>query len=200
MVPDTSGTGIGRIFASQGRIRPVRVLVVTIVALLILRLLALASDRGGLIVYMVAGAMAGATIAALLAEWARRLHDTGVRAIWIVPVAASVIVGVAALTTSSLRIETPWAMTAAWIALGVLLSAALLRPGTTGDNRFGPPPAGPFAAGGSLSATAGRRGAAWAAVAILGGAMIGYTLIAISDGMRDAQQRTRHHVETETRR
>jgi uncharacterized membrane protein YhaH (DUF805 family) len=184
-------------FASAGRIGPVRALIVTIVAAIILQLVGVALDRGGMIAYVLAGAVAGATVAKLFAEWSRRLHDTNVSAKWGLLIGVLAVIGVALLTVSSTRDDSPWLMTAAGIAIAVLLLAALLRPGTRGDNRFGVPPAGHLATGGTITPAAGRSGAIWALVATLGGALIGYTLIDISDGMRAAQQRTRLYVEQE---
>ncbi|OWK28499.1 DUF805 domain-containing protein [Sphingomonas mucosissima] len=187
--------GTSGVFCTIGRVGPVRAAAVTLVAAIILKLVGVALDRGGLVAYILAGAAAGATIAKLFAEWSRRLHDTNMSAKWGVLLGLLAVVGVTLLTVSSTRADSPWLMTAAWIVIGVLLAAVLLRPGTRGDNRFGPPPTGALAVGGTASPAARRRAVIWALVATLGGALIGYTLIDISQGMRAAQDRTRLYVE-----
>lgn len=197
MAASENGHGIGNAFASSGRIGPFRALAITVIAAVILKLVGEALDRGGMIAYVIAGAVAGATLAKLLAEWSRRLHDTNVSAKWGLLAGVVAAIGLVFLTTSALRDDMPWLLTAAWIVIGVILAVALLRPGTRGDNRFGPPPASPFAVAGIVTPAVGRRAMIWAVVATLGGALIGYTLIDISDGMRAAQERTRLYVEQE---
>lgn len=195
MAASGDSNGISSAFATSGRIGPIRALVITAIAAVILMLVGVALDRGGMIAYVLAGAAAGATLAKLFAEWSRRLHDTGMSAKWGLLLGLLAVLGIAVLTVSATRADNPWLMTGAWIAIGVLLAAALLRPGTRGDNRFGPRPTGAFAVGGTPSPGAHRRGNIWALVATLGGALIGYTLIDISEGMRAAQERTRLYVE-----
>lgn len=187
----------GGAFASAGRTGPLRALVVTVVAGLVLKLTGIAFDRGAMLAYVLAGGVAGLTVAWLFAEWTRRLHDAGNSGWWGAAFGTVALVVLLWLTVSDIRYDVPWSMTAAWIAIGVAAAVLLLRPGTPGANRYGPPAPGAFATG---RAGAARGGWLWAGIALLGGALIGYAMIDISNGMRDAQQRTRQAIERDTMR
>lgn len=197
MATTVHGEVSGGVFASAGRTGPVRAVVVTIVAAILLKLTGIAFDRGTMTAYVLAGGVAGLTIAWLFAEWTRRLHDAGNGGGWIAAFVVAATVVVMAITVSDLRDRVGWSLTAAWIAIGVLLALLLLRPGMRGANRYGPPPAGAFAIG---RAGPPRGGWPWAVVAALGGALTGYAMIDIADGMRDAQQRTRQAIERDAMR
>jgi len=189
------GGSIGTAFSSTGRAGVPRALVATLVAGVVFGLAWVALDRGGMIAYVLAGAVAGAMLAKLAAEWVRRLHDTGVSGVVGAVVGAVAAAAIIALTVSSLRYDSPAIYAGVWIVVAIIAAAALLRPGARGDNRYGPPPPGALAASGTRGG-----GLVWAIVATLGGALIGYALIDISQGMRESQDRARAYVEAEARR
>jgi len=115
---------------------------------------------GGSAVARVAGHAAGMAVAILVAlAWlwigisltARRLHDvgwSGVHAVWII--ALLVADGVVPFAVKSSVQQRFLAASAVGLAALVVLCGILLRAGTAGPNRYGPPP-GRFAASGSLA-------------------------------------------------
>ena len=187
---ERTGQGIGGAFSASGRIGPVRAVAGTVVAAILLFVVVPMLGEGEVAAYIVAGALTGVTIAKLFAEWARRLHDLNIAGWWGVAVGVLMLATLFALTVSEAAAAFPWVAS----AFGTVVVVTLLLPGKRVENRFGPPPAG-FAAIGVR-----RGGVAWAVVATIGGAMIGYTLIDMSNGMRDARERTRQMIEQQEAR
>ncbi|WP_294322468.1 DUF805 domain-containing protein [uncultured Sphingomonas sp.] len=182
--------GIGGAFAASGRIAPIRALVVTVVAAALLFAIGTVVVDGDMVAYVAGGAILWLTIAKLFAEWARRLHDLDIAGWWGVAAGAAMLAIVFVLTVSGADAVLPWVA----IGCGVIVAIVLLLPGKRAENRFGPPPVG-FAAAGVR-----RGGLVWAVIAAIGGGLIGYALIDISNGMRDAQQRTRQAIERQETR
>jgi uncharacterized membrane protein YhaH (DUF805 family) len=194
MAASSSGE-LSSAFASIGRVSPIRALLVTALAVVLFKLVGVALDRGDTVAYVLAGTVAGVTLAKLLAEWGRRFHDTGLAAPVGFVIVVAALIPALALQTSDLRQEHPALFTASWAFFFLVLALLLLRPGRRAENRFGPAPARPLEYVRPMAASSSRRGQIWAIVAAVGGALIGYTLIDLSHGMQEAQEETWRYVQ-----
>ena len=105
-------------------------------------------------------AVAGLTLAKVLAEMIRRLHDLG-RSAWL-GVCLSLLIAVMA-TASALMASAvgPTALLPFGVVLALVLTALLLAPGSPGANRFGPAPTR------ALISTTENRGAAQLALPLI---------------------------------
>lgn len=175
-------------FSSSGRTGPARAAVVTMLFVLAAWLAQQALHRGNSIVYALTGILFGAVLARCLAEWSRRLHDTGHSGYVGAGAMVALLIVLTAVGVSDLGFRMPALYQALLVLTALVAAALLLWPGQKQANTFGEPPT--MFGGTPGPAPMVRRGIAWAIVSITGCLLIGLLLNSISTGMRERNEET----------